>query len=179
MKKTEIAFLAMRILAIYVLYRAFDRLIIDVYQVFIQVIMPNGDLRLIITGFIPICLYVLLGVLLWVYSEKIAHHLLMNVNDHEGNTCINAKEIQVIAYSVLGLLVLANSLPELLNKTANAIIIQDSLLAAPSHIKMGTYLSLIEEAIQCAIGLVLLLGAKGLAGLLQIIREAGTTKKDL
>jgi len=136
---------------------------------------------LIITVFMPTLIFLILAGLFWFKAGNIAGRMVSSGGDGAvENRLFNFKEVQILAFSVVGVLVLADALPVLAVFSANLVMM---LTSNPTFdLKKMIALNFIPQgaglAVRLAIGIWLLLGAKGLCVFLKNIREAGLVKKN-
>ncbi|OEF96891.1 hypothetical protein BHF71_11290 [Vulcanibacillus modesticaldus] len=130
---------------------------------------------MIFASLIPFFIQLLFSALLWIYAEKITNYILLNnENAQKRSIPLYSQELQAIAFSVIGLVIIADAIPQIFHVIPNLIRLNEigSSLATP-QLKVETIFSLIEKIVRLIIGLILFFGSKGLVGLLKKIREAG------
>jgi hypothetical protein len=116
---------------------------------------------------VPTLTMILAGILLWVLSARGAK-LIFGREETENTTRASVQDIQVIAFSLGGLYLVANAIPELLN---NALFFAWLFLKGNKLDDIASVL--IFPFIRLAIGLWLLFGAKGIVVFIKKIRKAG------
>lgn len=178
MNKKDIAFLWVRLAAIYIFIITLNWLAVGSYQVIVELFFSStakGNYSQVIISLIPLVILITAGILLWVFSKKISNHLIdeSKENEREKFEQINLKEIQVIAFSVVGLILLVNAIPEFIYRLASLIAIANDGYGGMRN-KIGLYLPIIRDSIKLIIGFSLFFGAKGLLGILNKARNAGT-----
>lgn len=118
--------------------------------------LPGLLLCLVVAGLLWICVGRIADLILPMRrGYSVAHGSAVTVND-----------AQVIAYSAVGLYLLADSLPRVVTTS------WPLLLSYPQPAGSPIPLGLAADSIRLALGAVLFLGARGLAGLVRQLRRA-------
>lgn len=169
----DIARLACRLMAVYTIIGAVKALN---YVIVLPGSSPEGiRASLIVTAFLPFILLSALAAILWYRAESLANHLAPDRELSPGRLEIHGEDVQVIAFSLAGVLVLASAVPQLVQVVASVI----DLYGFPQPLReTGFFITTtITKAtgllIQSIIGLWLTLGSRGVVALLKKIREAG------
>lgn len=122
---------------------------------------------------LPSILLLFLSLFFWTKAELVSRLLLGNEKDNSNtvvSTSLNFQDLQVIAFSVVGLFIVSSVIP---NWFANTIAYIEYRrvheMISESWIKTWVTLT-----IKTIIGFYLLLGSKGFAGILAKIRRHGT-----
>jgi hypothetical protein len=190
MKAKDLATLLIRILAIYVFVIALNWFAVGAYQVIMQLFISFGakGIFTVLIGIMPVLVLIAAGAIIWILSDNISAWIVSGFDNGTGNdndsdnviscSSIGVKELQIIAYSIVGLILLANSIPELIYRISYNIVMKQEFSAAAMDYKIGLYLPLIKDSIQMIIGVGVFLGAKGLSGHLSVAREAGKVKEN-
>jgi hypothetical protein len=124
MTKQEIAALACRILALYLLV---DAVLTSVrssfpylYQQYINVshgispnFPPSAPASIFMAEILSLLVPITSAVILWIRADWISRYMIQDGKEHRSDTKINAGEIQTIAFSSIGLFLFAESLPQL------------------------------------------------------------------
>lgn len=170
MNKREIAGLACKILSIYMIILGINVLggVLSV-----SIATPNQTAHESLVNIIFSLVYVLIGVLLWFFSDKLSAIMVTGENHSNEGIGIGASDIQRVSFSVLGLFFLGNSLPRLVTTLTSMY----SMSGLPNSttiliLKSG---GVITEFI---IGLGIFLGSQGLVNFLSNMRTAGLKRKD-
>lgn len=106
--------------------------------------------------------------LLWFFVGRIADLILPTRRGYSigSGTAVTVSDAQIIAYSAVGLYLLADSLPRV-------VITAWPLLTGPSHPVMPIGgVVLVAAVLRLMLGVVLFLGARGLAGAIRQLRRA-------
>lgn len=120
-------------------------------------------------GMLPgLLLCLVVAGLLWVCVGRIADLVLPTRRGYSvaHGSAITVSDAQVIAYSAVGLYLLADSLPRIVTTS------WPLLLNYPQSAGLPIPLGLAAEGIRFVLGAVLFLGARGLAGLVRQLRRA-------
>ncbi len=173
MNYSFIANLSLRILAVYTAVQAVKNLPLFINNTQAILYMRNGgnaeDSLLFLLGIIPFLLLVCVGIFLWVNAEKISAFILRKQNS---TVLEEQKELQVTLFSVVGLLVIVQTLPQWFNLIPSLIFMTERYQMMGLSINaIHTYTALIGLLVQVCIGLYLFLGARGLAGVLKLLRK--------
>ena len=171
MTKREVASLALKILGIYAFIIS-----VSVLQSMVLMIAtysaqytdhPNRGpgLSSLATGsIISLLLLIFLGCFLITASEKLSRLIFPKDVAEERVLSLASKDAQTIAFSIVGVLLLARAVPRLFG-----VIVQISHLCQESpfsrSIKWRAIESSVVLVVQFALGLYLFLGSKGLSGL--------------
>lgn len=172
----NLAGLSCKVLAVYTLVLALQSLnYFAILPVSIMENFPSGVTTLLVmVAFIPSILLLTLAAILWFRADRFAGHMAPDKNTSGEKTAVSGEDVQVIAFSVVGVLVLAGAVPELFQFVSNLVLqrsLQDHSLS--ETVSVYTVSRAIGLAVRLVIGFWLLLGARGLAGLFNTLREAG------
>lgn len=127
----------------------------------------GGSLLLLVTSLLaPIVLPLVLGGALWFGADALAQKLF---TEPDTATPPSFEALQDLAFSVVGLFIVAVAIPEL-----TKLAYYYWQLSAPGGVQMGSDIerrgALIETIVQLVIGLWLLFGASGITNLLRKAR---------
>jgi len=115
---------------------------------------------------------VLAAVLLWMFPLTIAAKLIPDIKKQEPPKAIDSAEIEVVAFSILGLWVLANAIQDAFHWATYVYIIKNSVTPkvelTPENIG-----NIVATVVELVIGLWILFGSKGVIGFLRRMRYAG------
>ncbi|RXJ04536.1 hypothetical protein DS745_03900 [Anaerobacillus alkaliphilus] len=173
MNHSFIANLSLKILAVYTVILAIKNLPMFISNMQSILFMRNSGMDenslLFLLGGIPFLTLAFVGILLWVYAEKISSFILREHNFNE----LEAKEkkLQITLFSVVGLLVLVQTLPQWFNLIPGLIFLTEKYRMSVATNEIHTYTYLIGLLLQVSIGLYLFLGARGLVGVLRVLRK--------
>jgi hypothetical protein len=156
MTKKEVAILSFKVLSIYAFIRVIETLPYVLYSLF-----GNADRKILISNFliiiIPPLLLLLCGVLLWYMASSLASSLYNSVAI-ENEPHASLRDIQSVAFSVVGLFLLASSLPRIVS----SIVIFYTMWTTEVVGKHALIESIIVSLLKISLGLWLLLGSRGL-----------------
>jgi hypothetical protein len=164
--KQEVASLACKILALYSMINGLAGGIFD--EISIIQLGSNRTLQRIevLTFLAPF----LVGIVLWFFSETIATKMLSNEKINKNNSP-TAMEIQVIAFSILGLFFIGNALPKTVSTGYLLFTMEGFRIDTPSYTQQ-----LIEVGLQLVIGLGLFLGAQRLILINKAIKSGAKSR---
>lgn len=124
-------------------------------------------------GFIATLLFfpLLAAFLLWRFPLAVATNLIPDIKKQEQHSSLGANDIQVIAFSVMGLWVLTTAIRDIFYWVTFVYQIKNSGLGNPtlSPENVGNIVSTVVELV---IGFWLLFGSKGLVGIIRRARQA-------
>jgi hypothetical protein len=172
MKRTDIAFLACRVLAIYIFFRALQHLS------HITLFIPRYDdpevrVQTFFYFFAPFLVLVCFGVVLWIFAGRTVQYIFpMTEEGVEQVTMINTKEIYALAFSIAGIILLAVAIPGIFQVISSIVVLNthyDSLGPHPV-MKIQTTFAFMEKIAQLVIAFCLIFGSRGLSELLSKIR---------
>ncbi|EHQ89186.1 hypothetical protein [Desulfosporosinus youngiae] len=169
MNKQELASLACKILGICVIIQG-----INVFSNIIMfiVITPSAEMASgVFLNTIFSLVYILFGVLLWIFSDKLSAIMVRGESQLPEGSGLGAKDIQRVAFSVLGLYFMGSSLPNLLGVVTSLIREQ------PMHMSQILFGS-VGMLARLIIGLGIFLGSEGLVNFLAGLRRAGVKRED-
>ncbi len=131
---------------------------------------PNNVSFLLLAGFtVPL---LLAALLLWIFPLTIAGTILPEIKTSGSSVPLEVGEIQIVAFSILGLWVLSTAVPDIFYWSTFVYLakgIEFSL--TPEHIG-----NIVVTVIEIIIGVWLVFGAKGLRGLRRLVRISGTAR---
>jgi hypothetical protein len=165
MTKKEIATLSFKILSLYAFFHLIDKL------AHIISYLLYGDLSGVkflnfISWAVPPFLFLIFGILLWYAASPLAASLF-KTTDPDDKANASLIDIQTVAFSVVGLFVLADSVPDFLRvvvwhySVESTTPIQKSPLAGDG----------VAFLLRSAAGFWLLLGSRGIVNLVRRLRR--------
>lgn len=131
---------------------------------------PDNVSLLFIASFtIPL---LLAALLMWMFPLTVAGTILPKMKASGRSVPLRRDEIQVVAFSILGLWVLSTAVPDLFYWSTFVYLAKRiNLSLTPSHIG-----NVVATVIELIIGFWLLFGARGLRGLVRVLRSSGTAR---
>lgn len=175
-----LAYIFMRILAIYILIQGIQRLF-----TYLQFINPNfrGMLEELNFSYmlwaytIPAILMVILSIVLWLFAKKWSTFMIADRTEELNLDSDRFREWYVLAFTVAGIVIFVTTISPLMMHTAELMRIRASghNFIADVHMR-GHWLQWWGTVAKLALGIVLVIGAKGLYNILQRIRNVGSEK---
>ena len=156
MTKREIAILSFKVLSIYAFIQAIDKsYYILYYFIYKNQLDVASKLNLIMTS-VPALLSAICGILLWYTAPLLAASIFKSIAPDDGSQA-SLVNLQMAAFSVVGLFILATGLPDLVNVVV--------VMLTTTSIQGGTRSmihNIVVLVLKIALGLWLLLGSHGL-----------------
>lgn len=164
MTKKEIATLSFKVLSLYAFIKAIDKLSSLINYMYKYSLSEVGVSNFIIFA-APMLLLFLFGGLLWFIAPLLAF-IISRSTVLEDDSAASLLSIQTVAFSVVGLYMLADSLPALVRSTIWHFTSDSHSMGASSPL-IG---DIIGSLVQIGLGLWLLLGSRGLVNLIRSMR---------
>jgi Na+/H+ antiporter NhaA len=172
MTQNQIASLSLKLLGIYSILEAIP-ILRELSQVFawrgLRIEMESGppDTDLLLIGILmSVGLLLLIGFCLIIFSQALAKQMVSEGETKDSLTELSAKNIQSIAFSIVGLVMIVIAIPHLVQLAAN---LQGLKKAGDEmrkqSISIGTWAYSIGTAVQFVVGILLFLGGRGLSSL--------------
>ena len=149
MTKREMASLSFKVLSIYTFIRVIDQLQYVFYYFQNEPVLEN-----LLTKILPPLLLLFCGGLLWYLAPFLASSVFKS-STPENEPSASLADIQTVAFTVVGLFLLASALPEMVN----VIVISFTLWVIGS--KPALIHNIIVLFLKVGLGLWLLLGSRG------------------
>jgi hypothetical protein len=162
MTKKEIATLSFKILSLYAFLQVIDKLGYIISYLLYEDLSGAKFLNFIIWA-VPPLLFLICGILLWYTASPLASSLF-KVTGSDDKSNASLIDIQIVAFSVVGLFVLAESFPNFIRLVVwyySATAIQKSPLAGDG----AAFL------LRSAFGFWLLFGSRGIVNFIRKIRQ--------
>ena len=185
MTKREIASLACKILAVYALLQL-PQYVQGIYFLLSGIFtgeLWGEDIHRtqslfwnLSTVFVPTVLYLVAGILLWRSSDALAGRMVSDDQPPEGQSTISGQAVSVIAFSIVGLVVLVHAIPRI-TSVLSYLAFQPTM-EFESRWTANVISELIALGVQVILGAVLLVGGRALSQLVMRIRTAGLNNKD-
>ena len=168
MTKHEVATLALRLSGLYALLHLLMKLgMIPLYVSMTLQGFQSGSgtqgLLVVVIELIPPFLLGCVGYVLMKHAGGLAHRFFPEMGDGDANTPVSARHIQAIAFSVVGLALVALALPHLSQTVA-------ILMAKHDRVRWS---ALVAPGVRLGVGLVLFFGGAGLAEIWHRLYRAG------
>ncbi len=161
MTKREIAILSFKILSVYAFIQAIDKCSYVLYYIISQDQFDPAAKVGLISISVPPMLSALCGTILWFTAPLLATSVFKATGSEYTSTASLA-DIQIVAFSVVGLFILATGFPDLVN------VLTVNLTA--SWIEGGwraTIHNIVVLVLKIALGLWLLLGSDGIVSFIR------------
>lgn len=173
MKTNDFAFVGIKIIGIILFIKGIQILIAAIglwvgYPSMDQIYTPHFPLPIYVSLFSAIVLFVL-GLLIWRFTGKLLKFILpednKNLEDGVDNGKIDLHDLQTTAFSVVGLVILSISIPQIFITAADILAMKVNLFPISTHgeinpfaIKMIT--RILGHLIYLLVGIYLLFGLK-------------------
>lgn len=177
MNYKNLAKISCKVIAITTFIKAFIFLPSIIYTFSID----NNNYKISINDMLPsittVAVLILFSIILWIFADKISDRMV-NVKEEENEKLnINYKKLQYIAFSVIGLFLIATSIPTI-SKNIFEIYRVNSIGMKDTYYKARLYSSIVGEIIKLLIGLLLLFKSKGLVNILIRLRTIGVNEEE-
>lgn len=189
MNYKAITIIAIRILSIYVFIQFLIRLLnaasYFILPLFFDSLRDDLEVVNILFNVIPVTILFLSALFLWLYSEKIAIHIVPKetnaqtetneqINIGKVESSFNYNLLQAMVFSVVGLIIIVLTIPEITRVIVQLLQYNEiGMEYAIEKYTIDTYSLLIEKVIKLILGFGLFFGGRGLTGLLNKIRSWG------
>ena len=183
MKINDLAYLTLRVAAIYLFIMGIGHLV-DLLQfslpAYLQVMERGttyGEVFLIVG--VPVLLLLICGFLLWVLAPKLAKYLVpasaASAGISESGATAQTKNIEGFVLAVVGLILFILSFTGVVRGALNYF----NMLSQDIEFNRLQYIYFLgEQAVRFVLGVILLVKAEGFALLLRKIRNAGLSKPE-
>jgi hypothetical protein len=169
MDKKDFGGLACKILGIFLIIQGINMLSNFLYHYFTTPeILADG----LASGVAYSSVYIGGGVLLWLFAGKLSAMMVSRSEACDRGEGISAGDLQRIAFSVLGLYFIGNTLPRLASSVANLANLQSFYGRPPANPGMIAW-TFVGPIVELLIGIGLFFGSQGLVNLLTTLRKAG------
>ena len=171
MTPVQIAILSLRLLAIFTLIDTIPYLMSLTEAFAWKGVALAGDRQfntdLILIGTIlSLVLQFSIGLFLFVYAKRLAKRMIAEEESEKSSTELSAKNIQTIAFSVVGLIMIVIAIPHIAQFAVNLQALKNAgAETLKRSISIGTWAYSIGILIQFIFGIILFLGARGLSSL--------------
>ena len=168
MSYQKIALLACRIIAVFIIANWLGNLSASLVAFFYQ----PFNLQNLIYGVVSMALPVVVGILLWVFSTRLAAYMVKPLERGEETPAVmvEPETVHALAFTIVGILLLVNALPNLVSALTTYSLLPEHAVAR-SLVEVISRVT--DSAVRIILGLCLIFGSKGLAGLLKKIKTAG------
>lgn len=132
---------------------------------------PDATRTDLLAVFLTVSVPLVVAVLLWVFPARVAGHLLPRTSTPARPEPWTAAELQAAAFSVLGMWILARAVADLGYWIVYLLLLPGSGAYRSSGLSPADLGGLVSTALELVIGVWLLLGARGLAGVIRRFRH--------
>lgn len=133
--------------------------------------------QIILMSLLPACVLLILGIVLWIKADKISKYIIFEEDDIDDDIdddmTLNMDELQYIALSIVGIIVLINVIPEFLREIPNVIQLKNNVIQSDLFAYAKIISSVVEKIIRLILGCLLVLRAKGIVGFIRKIQGLG------
>jgi hypothetical protein len=124
---------------------------------------------------IPAIVFFVFSIILWIFSKRISGYLVLRENNNNDSTNLDIEKLEPIVYSILGVIWIAISIPELIRYISQAIMIDKAMMMAQTYI-WQIYSSIAVETIKIVLGICLVLQANTIKKIVHRLRKIGVEK---
>lgn len=168
MKKEQVVGIAVRLFAVFLGFYTF-RYVIGLTSLLVDP-SPNkpGVGFLLLLAAFP----TLAAILLWYFPLAVASKVIPDIKTAKAPARLDAGGIAVVSFSIMGLWVLTTAIPDIFYWVTFAYRIRSTDLGnselSPEHIAY-----IVSTVVELAVGFWLLLGSRGILGIIRRFRYAG------
>lgn len=165
----RIAFLACRIISVYLLANWLGVFGSSVVTLFYYPLNTPG----LLSGVVSMAIPVVIGVLVWIYSAKLAGFMVRSEEEEQAgimSASFDLDTVQVLAFTIMGVFLIVNAVPSLVAALTVYVVIPHPDLG---QIGLENLSRLVNSLIRIILGLGLVLGSQGLVAAIQKIRTIG------
>jgi len=175
MKIRDLAFMAVRILSIYLFILGlnhFVNILEFALPTYMQVIESDTTYTEVffVIG-IPAFILLISSVVLWCLADKLSRFIIPKSSSDSEGISIQSKQIEGFVLSVIGLVLLVLSFTSIIRMILSYTNLMDQGIFSD---KLGFIYYLVEQVIRFLLGLILLFKAEGFALMLRKIRKLGS-----
>lgn len=161
MTKNEIAILSFKVLSLYAIIQTIDKLYYFLYYFLYESQLDNAYKHNLLLSSVPSLLMASCAIMLWFGAPFLAKSIFNKISS-EAESQATLVDMQMIAFSVVGLFILATSLPDLVEIVA--VILTASSIQGGAGSLVHNIVTLILKAV---LGFWLLLGSQGIVGIIR------------
>lgn len=188
MKIKDLAFVLVRILALYVIVQGIGQLA-NLFQLLYLYntagVFTSLSTGLFVSTFVASALvYFLAGWLLWSQSGKLVRYMARGMDSadspqEDNSNSVARKEWYSLGLTLVGIVLVAWNIPSLIGHIVQLIqYAADEVPSAFASARRQTWIQIVADVLKLAIAFVLIFRADGIAGLIRKIRELGVKIKE-
>ncbi|MGG3280010.1 hypothetical protein [Paenibacillus solani] len=175
MKIRDLAFMAVRILSIYLFILGLNHLV-NILEFVLPTYMQVIDYETTYTEVffvigIPTFILLISSVVLWFLADKLSRFIIPKSSSDSKGISLKSEEIEGFILSVIGLILFVLSFTSIARMVLNYINLMNQGIVSD---RLGSIYSLVEQVIRFLLGLILLFKAEGFALMLRKIRKLGS-----
>ena len=178
MNSKNLAFVALRVLAIYYLIAAITTALSS-FSAGLTLDLSDESKNYATSFFyfslIPFFLYMGAAIVLWFFSSQLSQYVSNDGSNSESKGGVKIEDIQVITFAAIGLYLVFSALPYISGALYKMYAIKkfDDNFVIP----IDARLDVIGLSLSVVLGLILFFGARGFSGLLTWVRALGLKSK--
>lgn len=177
MKERKIALISCRVLSIYIFVQGImhisNFISFSLTSLLDQSFKISYKNQIILMSLLPACVLLILGIVLWIKADKTSKYIIFEEDDIDDDMTLNMDELQYIALSIVGIIVLINVIPEFLREIPNVIQLKNNVIPSDLFAYAKIISSVVEKIIRLILGFLLVLRAKGIVGFIRKIQGLG------
>lgn len=138
--------------------------------------LKHSQITIDFSLFIPLLsmiLNFLLGFCLWIFADKIADHIVGNIQIEASEKELNYDKIQYIAFSVAGILIVTSAMPKLLGSIYQIVALQKYTMNSLDKVSVAYHSQFIAALVKSIFGIWITLGSKSILNALKKLKNAG------
>ncbi len=185
MSQKDFTFITLRIFGVYILIQSFMDLshIVNFYMlpIFYEELQELVQTKVInmLLHLGPFLGQLAMGIVLWFNAEKFSRFFIPKNKDTENQDKLNSNQplfnvhqFQVAAVSIVGLVLIVNTLPTFFSIAQNWLSLKEiGMDYVGDKMKTELLFAFLEKLLRLVLGFALFFGSKGLVGLLNRIRD--------
>lgn len=182
MSRTDFAFVACRIFALYWLLSALaaSYALVGFLTAWSGTVAgpgrdPHEAAAFLYVQALPVFIYLAMALILWFWAQRIAELIAPAETSAKSHAGLSLADGQAIAFAAVGLFILCTALPQIGGMLYDLHIKKQSVTGL--MIPFETRANIVQLSLQIVLGLLLLFGARGLSGLLLWLRSLGMKSK--
>jgi len=168
------ALIGLRLIAIYLIAQGISN-IPSVYML-LSSYNQQMDNATTLYGSVTVAIFspMLVGVLLWFISPKISNHLTPSINDElNNNKIIDIQELQTTAIILIGVYLLASTLPYVISINYQLFTNMDKVDSANTF-NLSILFNALSVNIKLLLAILLIIGSNSINSFIMKIRTSGT-----
>lgn len=172
MNVKEIAYISIKVLAVFVFIK-FISYFNGLFSVFNMVLSSDTlsqtgvfTQTILIVG--PTLLFLVVSMCLWLYADEFSDRMVKGLEVRE-KVSVNFEDLQSVAFSVVGVVIIADALPMLISAIIRSRMMN---LSQPIDIMI----SIGSQGLKLLMGIWLFLGSQGIVGFIRNSKTAGLKK---